>query len=73
MVRFGIAGIQKTKLFKVKGEKTNFSVIDVFYENAYILKTKHTANVKSIIFGISTLRASIWVPTRRGFDENCRI
>ena len=31
MVRFGIADIQKTKLFKVKGEKTNFSVIDVFH------------------------------------------
>ena len=59
MVRFGIAGIQKTKLFKVKGEKTSFCVIDAFHEKANILKTKHTANVKSIIFGICTLRASI--------------
>ena len=59
MVRFGVAGIQITKLFKVKGEKTTFSVIDVFHKTANILKTKHTANVKSIIFGICTLRASI--------------
>ena len=59
MVGFGIAGIQKTKLFKVKGEKTSFRVIDVFHKKANILKTKHTADVKSIIFGICTLRALI--------------
>ena len=59
IVRFGVTGIQITKLFKVKGEKTTFSVIDVFRNMANILKTKHTANVKSIIFGICTLRASI--------------
>ena len=56
---FVVAGIQKTKLFNVKGEKMNFSVITVFQKMANILKTKHTANLDSVIFGICTLRASI--------------
>ena len=56
---FVVAGIQKTELFKVKGEKMNFSVIAVFQKKANILKTKHTANLDSVIFGICTLRAFI--------------
>ena len=56
---FIVAGIQKTELFKVKGEKMNFSIIAVFQKKANILKTKHTAKVKSMIFGICTFRASI--------------
>ena len=54
-----VAGIQKTELFKVKGEKMNFSIIVVFQKQANILKTKHTANLDSMIFGLCTLRAFI--------------
>ena len=56
---FVVAGIQKTELFKVKGEKMNLSIIMVFQKKANILKTKHTANLDSVIFGICTLRASV--------------
>ena len=35
---FVVAGIQKTKLFNVKGEKMNFSVVAFFQKKANILK-----------------------------------
>ena len=59
MVILIVAGIQITELFKIQGEKMNLSVFMVFQKKANILKMKHTAKVKSMIFGICTLRASI--------------
>ena len=51
----------------------NLSVFMVFQKRQISWKWCIRPRSRVWFFWICTLRASIWVPTRRGLDENCRI